>query len=270
MKTTAKFLLILSLAVGLFAGCKKEEDEPVIKEAGKISLSFAHKVNGQDLVVDTLMYINAAGNQYLVNEIQYFISDVTLHNADGSTLLIKAWNDIHYVDTDIPSTWTWAVVDSIPVGNYTSLSFTFGISEQKNQSYMYVNPPESYMFWPQFLGGGYHYMKLNGKWKDTLNMISPFDFHLGIGQIYASDVIEVDSIIGFVQNYFTVTLPNSAFTIEKDKTRHLEIVMNIESWFETPHIYDHNHWGGAIMQTQPAMQMAKENGFDVFTAGSIQ
>ncbi len=33
------------------------------------------------------------------------------------------------------------------------------------------------------------------------------------------------------------------------------------------HIYDHNYWGGAIMQNQPAMHMAKENGFDVFTVG---
>ncbi len=33
------------------------------------------------------------------------------------------------------------------------------------------------------------------------------------------------------------------------------------------HIYDHNYWSGAIMQKQPAMQMVKENGFDVFTVG---
>jgi hypothetical protein len=46
--------------------------------------------------------------------------------------------------------------------------------------------------------------------------------------------------------------------------------MNIESWFQTPHIYDHNYWGGAIMQNQAAMQMAKENGFDVFEIGVIR
>ena len=83
-------------------------------------------------------------------------------------------------------------------------------------------------------------------------------------------MIEVDSIYAFVQNYFNVKLPNSAFTVEANKTRQIEIVMNIDSWFKTPHTYDHNYWGGAIMQNQVAMQMAKENGFDVFEVGLIQ
>jgi len=263
------YLFLLIIPVFIFLACKKENEISNSKPSGKITLKFSHKVDGEDLETDTLKYINAAGNEYMVNEIQYFISDVTLHNADGSTLLIEKWEDIHYVDTDIPSTWTWAVADSIPAGDYTSVSFTFGITEAKNQSYMYVNPPESYMFWPEYLGGGYHYMKLNGKWKDTSNMAMPYDFHLGIGQIYAHDVIVVDSIIGFAQNYFYVELPASSFSLAENETREIEIVMNIESWFETPHVWDFNYWGSYIMQNQAAMQTARENGFDVFTTGYI-
>jgi hypothetical protein len=126
------------------------------------------------------------------------------------------------------------------------------------------------MMWPEVLGGGYHYMMINGKWRDSANFVQNFAFHLGIGQLYKSNVIDVDSIYAFVQNYFTVNLPNADFTIEKDKKCEIEIVMNIDSWFNTPHVYDHNYWGGAIMQNQSAMQMAKENGFDVFTVGKIQ
>jgi hypothetical protein len=113
-------------------------------------------------------------------------------------------------------------------------------------------------------------MMINGSWTDKENVIKSYAFHMGIGQLYKSNVIEVDSIYAFVQNYFNVTLPNSAFTVEASKTRQIEIVMNIESWFKTPHIYDHNYWGGAIMQIQPAMQMAKENGYDVFRVGTIK
>ena len=46
--------------------------------------------------------------------------------------------------------------------------------------------------------------------------------------------------------------------------------MNIDSWFKTPHDFDFNYWGGFIMEIQPAMQMAKENGYDVFTTGEIK
>lgn len=256
------------IVVILLSGCKKDPPPPAT-ETGKINLKFTHTVDGQPLVTDTLMYTNAAGNEYLVNEIQYFISDVVLHGSDGSTVLIDDWDVIHYVDTDIPGTQLWNVPDAVTCGTYTSISFIFGISEVRNQSYMFVNPPESNMFWPEFLGGGYHYMKLNGKWKDTANQIVPFDFHLGIGQIYAGGVVNVDSITGFVQNYFTVNLSNTAFSVNKDATTTVEVRMNVESWFETPHIWDHNVWGSYIMQNQAAMQMVKENGVDVFTIGSV-
>jgi hypothetical protein len=162
------------------------------------------------------------------------------------------------------------VFDPIPAGTYDSIGFTFGISQEKNQSFMYVNAPEVNMMWPDVLGGGYHYLMINGKWKDPSDVEQPYNFHLGIGQLYKSNVINTDSIYAFVQNYFYVSLPNSSFTIETDKKRQIELIMNVESWFKTPHVYDHNVWGGGIMQNQPAMQMAKENGYDVFTTGLIR
>ena len=265
MKTLKSYLFLFFILSILYTGCKRDKPIDDQKTYGKIILTFSHKINGEPFVADSLMYTNAAGNQYMVNEIQYFISDVTLHYVDGSSYLVDEWNDIHYVDTDIPSTHSWNVADPIPTGNVASVSFIFGISEAKNISYMYANPPERDMFWPEFLGGGYHYMKLNGKWKDTTNQITPFDFHMGIGQIYRHDVIVVDSISGFVQNYFTVQLPGSTFAISKDQVVNLGIVMNIESWFATPHVWNWDLIGGYIMQNQAAMQKARENGADVFS-----
>ena len=205
--------------------------------------------------------MNAAGNQYMVSEIQFFISDVVLYHQNGSEIMIDAWKDIHYIDTDLPETQLWDVYDNIPAGTYDSVGFTFGINEVKNQSLMFLNPPESFMFWPEYLGGGYHYMKFNGKWLDTNQFTRPFDFHLGIGQIYFS---YPDSITGFVQNYFQVQLPGSAFTVQAGDTCRLRLTMNIEQWLKDPHIYDHNTWGGDIMQNQEAMKLGCENGWNVF------
>lgn len=246
-------------------------DDPDVKEtAGHISFTFTHLVDGQVLQKDNMKYLNAAGNPYEIIQVMYFISDVTLHKSDGTKKLIRDWTDIYYVDIDLPETLIWDVYDDIATGAYDSVTFIFGITKEKNQSFRFVNPPEVNMMWPDILGGGYHYMMINGSWKDNENVIKSYAFHLGIGQLYNSNVIEVDSIYAFVQNYFNVKLPNSSFTIEDSKTCNIEIIMNVDSWFKTPHIYDHNYWGGAIMQKQPAMQMAKENGFDVFEVGVIQ
>ena len=134
---------------------------------------------------------------------------------------------------------------------------------------MFVNPPEKDMFWPEYLGGGYHSMKLYGKWIPAGQTIqtSPFDFHLGRGQIYYS---YPDSITGFIDNDFTVSLPASAFDVSAGETLTVGITMHIENWFKNPHVYDHDVYGGYIMQNQEAMQKVRENGHDVFSFNLIK
>jgi len=246
-----KFLCWISIPL-LFANCKEPET------SGQLSLKFAFQVDDTTFVADQMLYTNAAGNLYEVNEVKFFISDLKLHDSEGNIIAVYDYNSIHYVDYDIASTQVWDIADDIPTGDYTSISFTFGLSQAKNVSNYFTNPPESNMSWPSYLGGGYHYMQINGKWlKDGVS--TPFNFHTGIGQLY-----DGDSITGFVQNYFTVNLPAAYFTINEDATTVMNLVMNINSWFTTPNDYDFNYWGGAIMQNQPAQEVIKENGADVF------
>jgi len=266
MKTAYRYFSVLSIAMTLvFAACHKEKPpvpEPVANEHGHIIFSFVHKVDGQNAIYDSMMYVNAAGNPYLVTDVQYFISDITLHKSDGSNKMITS-KSIYYIDTKIPSTLSWSVADEIPIGSYNSISFTFGIDSAKNVSYIFPNPPESNMEWPIPLGGGYHMMKLNGKYKDLSNIEQNFNAHIGIG---------MDTTGGntsFVQNYFSTTLPSSSFTIAKDDIRQIPIIMNIDSWFKTPTNFDFNVYGQNIMQNQTAMHIIVQNGFDVFTTGTI-
>ncbi len=249
----------------LFTGCKKNEDPPPVALSGTLFFSIDHQVDGAPLKLNELIYTNAAGNEYLVTDVMYFISDITLYRNDGLQKMIGEWKDIFYVDEHIPETKTIQFFDKIPVGTYDSITFIFGISEAKNKSYLFVNPPEAIMGWPEVLGGGYHYMMMNGKWQDSTGLLMPFNFHLGIGQLYKGNDYNVDSIYAFVQNYFKVSLPGSSFTLADREKVTFKLTMNIQNWFENPHVYDHNHWGGAIMQKQPAMQMAKENGWNVFS-----
>ncbi len=122
------------------------------------------------------------------------------------------------------------------------------------------------MFWPDILGGGYHYMMLNGKWIITNQEETPFNFHLGIGQIYTDTITHnTSTITEYVQNYFTVTLPTPNLTIHANRTSTLTLQMDISSWFKTPYVWDFNYWGGSVMQNQRAMNGIKENGFDVFS-----
>lgn len=260
----SKLIFILLILTIFVQACTSKEEE-IASPSGKIIFLFDHQLDGFPLVKNELKYLNEAGNEYLITDVMYFISDITFYKSDGTSTVIDDWEDIFYIDDAIPSTMQIQFYDPIPAGSYDSIAFTYGFTAEKNQSFMFVNPPEVYMGWPEVLGGGYHYMMINGKWKDTTGLVQPFDFHLGIGQQYHGTGYNVDSIYAFVQNYFRVSLPGSGFTLADQETKTIALTMNIERWFSGPHVYNHNRWGGGIMQNQEAMQMAKENGHDVFS-----
>lgn len=280
----------LLLIIFMITACEKTNEDAVF---GDLSLNVKHQVAGEDLKTDALIYTNAAGNRYLVTEIQWFISDIQLINSDGESVSIakNEEDNIFYIDTDIEETWTITADNPILTGNYKAIRFTFGLNKEANKSHRFVNPPESFMFWPDYLGGGYHYMKLNGKWINTNGANEPFNFHLGIGQEYydgeksGDDLFEfgdrsnyqhcegyqppqkLTAVTAFIHNNFSLELPLN-FTIQADKTTSLDLVMDIEKWFYGVETYDHDVWGGAIMQQQQAMDIACRNGIQVFSLRS--
>lgn len=262
MKTIVKMVFVWAVLPMVFFACKKEKEEG----KGSIEIQFVHKVEGALLEVDQMIYENAAGNPYEVNEVQWFITRLEFYK-EGSKVAVPEENTkVHYVDTDLPETFNYLVWDAFPEGVYDSLVFTFGFNQADNISYSFPNPPESNMFWPEVMGGGYHYMKLNGKWRDTVQNIRSFNFHLGIGQIYEEDN---PLPIELIHNHFKVCVPLNALKIENDKTTQMELVMQIEKWFKEPNTWDHNVVGSHIMKKQEAMKAGCENGHNVFALGQV-
>jgi hypothetical protein len=259
-----KRIVFYVLAV-IMSGLTSCTEKKPAETTNKLKIMFNHRVDNNSLIFNQMIYTNAAGNNYEVTEVMYFISDLKLHHSDGRTIQPAQWDDIHYIDTNIPTTFEWIVGNDIPTGLYDSLTFTFGFTQARNQSFMFVNPPEVNMAWPEVLGGGFHYLMLNGWWKDLQEVRRPFNFHLGIGQIYANNSGQVSDITGFIHNNFTVRPSGERFSIEENKDNIINMIMHIESWFETPVIYDHNTFGGAIMQKQEAMHLAALNGRNAFS-----
>ena len=235
------------------------------KEQAGINLNIGYEANGKTLVTDTLCYENEAGNRFLVTEIQWFLSNIELKNETGDWVLLHQRGladtlDISrafYIDTNLPETQT---LHSGPVnfGHYTAIRFTFGLDDIDNYTGLFNDPPESEMFWPDLLGGGYHYMKLNGKFVGSDGRLQPLAIHLGIGQ--NEDHTE------FYQNYFIVELPID-FSVTANTDNPMDLTMVIDNWFRNPNLYDFNEFGSHIMQNQAAQRLLSGNGQDVFRIG---
>ena len=236
---------------------------------GDTEIHVSYTANGNPLMLDSLCYANETDNLFLVTEIQWFISKITLVSEQGdeyvlshrdvTTLFEIPQEKIFYIDTNIPESQT-LVTSSIPCQKYISMRFTFGLDRDDNVTGLFSDPPENNMFWPEPLGGGYHYMKLNGKYLDENGNLAPMNIHLGIGQ--NEDHTE------FYQNYFTVELPLE-LDLKADDVNVINLDMNIDNWFRNPHTYDITAFGSAIMQNQEAQQILKENGHDVFSISTF-
>ncbi len=254
--------LIFSLVcLSLLASCTKDRT-PEPDDPSRIMVSFSNAVNASSLHLDTMIYINAAGNHYKVTDLQYFISDMILQGKGGKVRILSD-EGIHYIDARIPSTLSWLPVDTVPEGGYDSVSFVFGIDSLKNISNRFPNPPERDMAWPDILGGGYHYMKLNMMWSDGTANPMPFMFHLGIGQLYSGVTPDPDSITDYVQNWFRVTLP-AVFTVVKGQKTEIILEMDLNQWFGAAEVFDFAQYPMMIMQNQEGMSKACRNGQRAF------
>lgn len=241
------------------SSCEKTDPEPEPITTGKMKVTVDFYNGTAPQQYDTLVYTNAAGNQYKVYDIQFFITRLTIYKAGKATVL-NGWSNEHYFDANIETTLEWPIPDEITEGNYDSISFTFGFKDDANVSYMFVNPPENKMVWTERNGGGYHYMKIEGKWLGTNGYLRGFAFHLGRGQIYDVN----GDITGYIDNSFNISLPNSSVTITAGQTTNIKLRMHVDEWFNNPDIYDHNQYGGDIMENQEAMSKACGNGWNVF------
>ena len=228
------------------------------KPTGSITLNFSFVNNNGSLQLDSCMYENPAGNLYEVNDVQYFISKVMLVNEEGNITEITDNQGIHYVDIRIPGTLVWRISDEIPAGSYRSITFVFGLEGEQNTTGYFPNPPENNMSWPDILGGGYHYMKINGRWVDAAGVIQPLNLHTG----------KISSGDGFTDNVFTVTIPLEHLLISKNTNSNLTLVMNVNDWFSDPYLFDFNVFGGSIMQNREAQEVLRANGHNVFDVRS--
>ena len=241
--------------IGLYAmtffliSCSKGRDDTENAEY-TIKLSFIHKAGQESVEFDTIRYFNAFGNRYSIIALKYFVSDFVFHRSDGDSI---SASEIHYVDATDPATLTFIPDKKVMTGNYSGVSFTFGIESSKNTTGRFLNPPENKMEWPGQMGGGYHYMKLEGKF-DSAGLIKNYQAHTGplMGKSYC----------------IRINLLSSAFSISTLQTE-IILTLDLNRWWKTPNILDLNTISG-IMGDESYQRQLQENGADVFTISSIR
>ncbi|MFC4095904.1 MbnP family protein [Euzebyella saccharophila] len=249
-----KFILYCTLGCLLMFGCSNDEDLIDKESYVSLFLRMQHSWDGESITLsdlNTIKYENANGEKMSVERLRYLISDVTLEKEDGTFIALE---DYYLIDVSKEETMVFEISDSIPPDTYKNISFTFGFDNEDNLSGVYPDLNAALWNVPEMLGGGYHFMQLEGKFLDESQEEIGYQYHA----IKAVDISGDEPV--FQDTFFTVDL--GSVTIEGEEE--LQVSMDVSEWFNNPVQWDLNELHSMMMPNFDAQVMMFHNGQNVF------
>jgi len=244
------FLITLS-----FTSCN---DDNFI-QSPQTTFKFTHNWDGEAVTnedFNTIQYTNENGEELSIERLRYIISNVTFTTSSNETLSLNGYN---LVDVTNNNGLNYMLTPQIPIGNYTNVSFTFGLNNEDN-ALNYTDLNSASFNVPDMLGGGYHYMQFDGKFINSNSEEQGFNYHAirAVDNPGANPTFPQDT-------FFTVNL--GAVTITGNTE--IEVKMNIAEWFRDPNPWDLNTFNQMLMPNSTAQIMMFENGHNVFSLGAV-
>ena len=212
-------------------------------DVGTVTFNVDHVVGSAALEMDTIQYTNAAGNEFSIEKLQYYLSGIVLTGSGDNFSSSEAY----FIDITDVSTHAIKLQD-VPAGSYTGVSLIYGVDPAYNTpDGLEATLQNINMAWPAPLGGGYHHMKCEGHYYDSSATYAGFAMHMG----------RVDYEINFD---FPVT-----FEVAKEGDVELTLTHDLMEWHQSPANWDFDIDGVSIMADLDAQLKLHENGADVLT-----
>jgi hypothetical protein len=235
-------LSILILASLFLLSCGEDEESKLDK--AQILFQFNHLYKSENIEIradNNLIYTNSANNPWNVKVLKYYISKLSLQNENGSIYDVNMYKYIN--PGEIDASYTQYLLTDIPNGTYTKLSFVFGIDSARNKPFALDNTSENNsMEWPSQIGGGYHFMMMDGVFRNSNNQLSGYGIHLGKPGNQISYEFPID------------------FKATDGKKSTINIKMSIDQWFDGLNRIDLNDGYGYIMEDDAKQLLFKQNG----------
>jgi hypothetical protein len=235
--------------------CTYDDPAPVPVTHSNITFTFTHNFGGTPVSASTFNqfnYVNANDDTLSLSKLRYLISDVRLYKANGDSIVIDGYN---LVDVTNSAGMSYVTATNIPHDTYTGVSFIFGFDSVDNLG-NYLDLNATNWNWPSGLGGGYHFMQMEGMYKE-LGYDSLYAYHQGTAKV-STGVYEL--------NHFKADL--AGVTLSKLHVN-VEVKMDIAEWYQNPNLWDLNVYHSTLMPNYTAQKMMQANGATVFSLGTV-
>lgn len=194
--------------------------------SGLLRFEFENTVDGTPIQLGPLAYTNQAGNQYSVDLLKYYVSNIKFLNQG---VIVHAAGNYELVNAADPSSLAFNV--SLPQGNYDEIRFLLGVDSASNVSGAQGGEldPSFGMFWDW--NTGYIYFKHEGQFIDSNGDTLPLVYHYG-------------ALPALREHPFAAT-----FSLSAGQTKTVKFRFNLNKLYRSPNVVDFNnnniHSGGA-------------------------
>ena len=250
MKT--KILLLTFLGSILFA-CQKNKDNSSVTVELQFDQRWGNDAMGPESL-NQFNFKNKAGETLSIERLRYLFSNISLDLKDGTQYGLQ---DYQLIDVSKNDRIQLTCTPNVAVEDIAGISMLFGFDRTDNQEGVYPDLNAAVWNVPQLLGGGYHFMQLDGKFKenDTASPIG-YNFHA----IRAVDANDPDQLI-FEDTFFRIHAPFR----QVKTTLQVIVTMDIEQWFHTPYLWELRKDHTGLMPNFEAQKRIAANGKSVFS-----
>lgn len=236
--------------------CTYETQTIAAHEESHITFNFTHHFDGIPVTAQNFNqfnFVTANGDTISITKLRYLVSDIKLYTTSGDSVVMEGYN---MVDVTNGTGLSYAAGES-DLGGFAGIGFNFGFDTTDNAG-NYVDLNSASWSVPTMMGGGYHGMQFEGKYKLNGND-STFAYHHIVTK-------RPTMMAPFEANHININLPGIALN---EHNVVVEIRMNIADWFKNPNTWDLNNFHASLMGNYTAQSMMQANGYNVFSLGSV-
>jgi hypothetical protein len=195
------FSIVAIIAISTMPSCKTKKAEDLTPKAGNVKILFNNLANNNALNLgDAPNHTNSLGQKFSFNIFKYYISQIRLTDDKGVKTNL---NNFTLIDEDITNPKREVSYLNLPAGNYTNITFNFGLDKAVNAAPTGEGDlgHNLGMWWGT---EKYLFLKHEGNFIDAMNVKQSLLFHVGSDDAYVSDISL--PIVGLTVNANTKTI----------------------------------------------------------------
>lgn len=222
-------LYLFAVSVLILSSCS-DDDDATSSETGNIILEFDARVGTQNLLLGTTTYKNALDQDFTVDVLRYYISNIKLTKNDGTVYedpLSEDGSKGYYLVDDSDAESTFITLTGVPAGQYTAAEFTIGVDATRVSQGAQTGAldPANNLFWSW--NSGYIFVQFEGTSPQSTEEGNSIMFHTGGYKVDAANANSANNI-----KVKSITFGGEEASISKTAEPEIHIIVDVKKFFE--------------------------------------